>query len=122
MHKAMRPNELRIGNYVSQREEIYRLDENSLIDILEYWKQFKEVLFQPIPLTEEWLLKFGFRNECGYDCAVCYTFDFNTGHTINFLNKELYCYLDSKRLDNIKYVHQLQNLYFALTGQELEIK
>jgi len=23
---------------------------------------------------------------------------------------------------NIKYVHQLQNLYFSLTGEELEIK
>ena len=23
---------------------------------------------------------------------------------------------------NIKFVHQLQNLYFALTGEELEIK
>jgi hypothetical protein len=28
----------------------------------------------------------------------------------------------SMGLRNVKYVHQLQNLYFALTGEELEIK
>ena len=31
-------------------------------------------------------------------------------------------YLDSIRLEHIKYIHQLQNLHFALGGEELTIK
>lgn len=62
----------------------------------------------PIPLTEEWLFKFGFE---GSDIDN-YSIELSNG---NFF------ILDS--LDpiarNIFYVHQLQNLYFALTGKEL---
>ena len=68
----------------------------------------------PIPLTKEWLLKFGFIWK-------------NYG-----LRKELMCIreegsLFTMYLSNesnpfpvgLKYVHQLQNLHFALTGEEL---
>jgi hypothetical protein len=34
---------------------------------------------------------------------------------------EIYCYQGSRLLNNLKYVHQLQNLFFALTGEELTI-
>ena len=84
---------------------------------------------EPIPLTEEWLLKFGFNKEyqkgyigidvCNSDFVLTeplkmgewqtnYTFQFETGSVPKF--KE------------IEYVHQLQNLYFALTGEELILK
>ena len=79
---------------------------------------------EPIPLTEEWLVKFGFEND-------------KKGLILEFKNYS-YSYLwfnnNSGQLrlvseggkflthDNLKYVHQLQNLYFALTGKELEIK
>lgn len=124
----MKANELRIGNwYLSTKFQVPVICEMG--DFYEIYARADgsseytvDDIFEPIPLTEEWLLKFGFRNECGYNCAVCYTLDFNSGLTINFLNKELYCYLNSIRLDNIKYVHQLQNLYFALTGNELTIE
>lgn len=77
---------------------------------------------KPIPLTEEWLLKFGFDKWNDY----CYC---NSKIAVEGLFKkfnESICLLrcgndDYVELTEIKYVNQLQNLYFALTGEELEI-
>ena len=76
-----------------------------------------------IPLTPEWLTRAGFeKNIYGY-----YVYDIlEIGHTTT----EEYFELELKgtnddvgyKLIAIKYVHQLQNLYFALTGHELEFK
>ena len=79
-------------------------------------------LIIPIPLTEEWLLRFGFkRHHSDYSNGVIYIkdvpnslifrwgvypFELGSGFQIN-MGKPLEC------------VHQLQNLYFALTGEEL---
>jgi len=77
-----------------------------------------------IPLTEEWLEKFGFEEYInfynGWSCNkfLCVLSGMNhpsvDGCTIYGFNEESIC--------NLKYVHQLQNLYFALTGEELTIK
>lgn len=87
-----------------------------------------------IPLTEEWLLKFGFEKE---PMAYSRNIDlFGGGKKLSFSGDYLYL-VDSEKKnttptdiitiwnkDVIKqfYVHQLQNLYFALTGEELTIK
>jgi len=70
-------------------------------------------------LTEEWLLKFGFtRQSNAYNCHHKNDFSiwspkgsnrFDLNDTIN-------------NVPEIMYVHQLQNLYFALTGNELTLK
>ena len=63
---------------------------------------------KPIPLTEEWLVKFGFKKGVkGWFKTLDKNYKFN-----------LYLYHDSK----YKSVHQLQNLYFALTNEELTFK
>ncbi|AGO48415.1 hypothetical protein Phi10:1_gp074 [Cellulophaga phage phi10:1] len=71
---------------------------------------------QPIPLTEEWLLKFGFKRNEPY----CFIGIKKRIQLINIGNKyfRLYYYNTSIKID-IAHVHQLQNLYFALTGEEL---
>lgn len=76
-----------------------------------------------IPLTEEWLLKFGFlRHHLDYTNGVIYiknvpgTNEFEWGVFPN----ELGSGIQIKNRIKLKYVHQLQNLYFALTGKELE--
>lgn len=68
----------------------------------------------PIPITEEWLLRFGFQRE---SLKSSWTLndeeiwdDLPIGRKIIYQNTPVY------------YVHQLQNLYYALTGNELEIK
>lgn len=79
---------------------------------------------EPIQITEEWLLKLGFEYEdqTGWynygsdDCYIlCLPLDGYTEVCLGFRN-------DETQLPDIKTVHQLQNLYFALTGEELTIK
>jgi hypothetical protein len=80
---------------------------------------------QPIPLTEEWLLKFGFTSSNGWFELRCnksfYSLDVNVLMEVSIcVNNESMEY--PLYLDHIKHVHQLQNLYYALTGEELTLR
>jgi hypothetical protein len=82
----------------------------------------------PIPLTEEWLLKMGFdiSNSSGYNIknnGIEIDIWFNDDGLINDI--QISSTNISGAYPNIKhfqYVHQLQNLYFALTNEELTMK
>ena len=88
---------------------------------------------EPVPLTEEWLLKFGFKKRIEFGMVVC---DSWQGLNYWFINNKDCFTLRGDPIyglsyqggikpypeKNIKFVHQLQNLYFDLTGNELEIK
>ncbi|HUX56238.1 MAG TPA: hypothetical protein VMV77_04645 [Bacteroidales bacterium] len=89
---------------------------------------------KPIPLTEEWLLKFGFgRYKDSEYKARAWTLDDRILEKIGVTAYHFYMlktggkfqartgWMDSCGLRYIQYVHQLQNLYFALTGEELII-
>ena len=76
--------------------------------------------FRPIPLTEQWLLDFGFGKDdfCGmyvsYELNLIKIIHDNKNNTLlvdNLIGKKLF----------VEYAHQLQNLYFALTGEELQL-
>ena len=106
----MKASELRIGNYILDggdvEEVTYRVIEMLVKNQAE---------FDPIPLTEEWLLKFGFDKRM-----------FGWWSNALFLrteNRNGYFYDWQKTNETagtyIEYVHQLQNLYFVLTGKEL---
>lgn len=114
--------ELRIGNYI---DSIYFDNITHKVveirDCVVYTEKYKGISFpsiKPIPLTEEWLIKFGFKKvEDGgfkhpnihfilYGCEGEYSFCTVEGYDIN---------------DRIKFVNQLQNLCYALTGEELKI-
>jgi hypothetical protein len=146
----MKANELRIGNYlmddesdtlvvVSRIESIEYTNWNSgdefNIVVLEYGtkERYLEGDFRPIPLTEEWLLKLGFSMDDEYlsmwinDYKYCFKYRDWAKNWAFYIE-----YTDSPHPKDenqkypvsfdIRYVHQLQNLYFALTGYELEIK
>lgn len=122
-------NELRIGNlfYVfdnilSQVDWIQKESVSVLYDrqpnlsngaIVSYGK------IQPIPLTEEWLVRMGFEKYSdggdlhGIDCFYCKRKLKGAISLPDFMFNGFI---------QIKHVHQLQNLYFALTGEELTIK
>ena len=129
----MKTNELRLGNYLQLDGENYHVSEiqNSLqcVEIkrknLENPKinDYEECDLDcddllPIPLTEEILLKCGFRkSKSGTYLFDKFSFDLSD---FEFGVESDYYYLTVA--ENIKSLHQLQNLYFALTGQDLEIK
>jgi hypothetical protein len=85
------------------------------------WNPFiptNDIRINPIPLTEEWLLKFGFLK-----LGEGYEFWESSVFNIEFIrNHWHFCYTSNVLCTHIKYLHQLQNLYFALVGEELTIK
>ena len=127
----MDAKELRIGNWILdheadpkktiyyQVEEIQRLSNNKALNQTLGVTYRKGSCWtcdvEPIPLTEEWLVKFGFDNLGAYGWGIGY-------FHIRFRNIHKFYFLLENRLVRIKYVHQLQNLYFALTNEELKIK
>ena len=135
----MNANELRVGNlantsemsgynYQICRQGIIRTINNDSCNItpIKYSSPVVTVKFkniEPIPLTEEWLLKFGFeRFENEYyhsykEVEICVQF---YPFSVGLCRRNDWAFLD--RYEHIQYVHQLQNLYFALTGNELELK
>lgn len=135
----MKASELRIGNYVegvgmeypirrvndsiqyNYKTERYELDD---IDIQH---------FNPIPLTDEWFEKFGFYRDGEYwsrginDYKYCFKY---RDWADNWAFYQEFTDSPDDRDDgvkypisfDIKYVHQLQNLWFALLFEELTIK
>lgn len=121
----MKATELRIGNIVLLDDEEITL--TGIKGNTVFWKDGFDMTgltgaeIKPIPLTEEWLLKFGFKpiDERGYSKEIVNKKD---NYEYNFvLSKVDDGYDNDVCLYTIKYVHQLQNLYFALTGKELII-
>lgn len=78
---------------------------------------------KPIPLTEEILLKCGFRktNLEGYDVHFKYTNPLLRSDITAIYNSDFSLKLDGVAR-GIKYLHRLQNLFFDLTGKELEVE
>lgn len=128
----MNANELRVGNLVSYHENISVVhgitdpDYGNGIHI--HYEHTcigcDEKLIEPIPLTGKWLLKFGFKKY--FDNNNESYFRINDDM---FITADYYVYLMGddafeclKLKRKIKYIHQLQNLYFAITGEELTIK
>ena len=80
----------------------------------------------PIPLSEEWMLKFGFEKE-EVDAPAIATwnewwldgFEISSRGTEGGSENQFYYGVVTRE---VKYVHQLQNIYFALTGEELTLK
>lgn len=125
--------ELRIGNYVNLFKgidddgsdwvlcEVLMVSPNKvdLIDPL-ISQIFRSDIYSitPIPIAEEWLIKFGFTGRV----------DFKWKNNIGIQIVDGKFYFALKDMGNVffhsiiecKYVHDLQNLHFMLTGKELE--
>lgn len=116
-------NELRLGNLVNFMEDdtIFTVEEIVTDGIGVHneeestWIEIDQ--FSGIPLTEEWLLKFGFTwSHYHQDTAQREYYGINEYYVCKLNNR---FYYENTKLE---YIHQLQNLVFALTGTELELK
>ena len=133
----MKANELRIGNLL-QGDPIQNVNQGIYSDgvfaITGYGISEMELgrlqKAEPIPLTEEWLRKFGFevresstakefyigKNAITHDWLFSVVW-LDEPELIKAPNAPFY----KNGRHTLYYVHQLQNLYFALTGEELTI-
>jgi hypothetical protein len=130
----MKAAELRLGNWVDgfsdpdDRDQVEADWFNSVDDD-------GDISCRPIPLDEQWLLKAGFTHTKYIYCdenelngGIGYSDEetiIRKGDRFFFIRDESADPYDGStiyRYIEIKHVHQLQNLYFALTGEELTIK
>jgi hypothetical protein len=123
----MNASELRIGNLIRNNKtgQVYPVDGTFIMEV-ERWgiddlmTNPPKPIFAPIQITEEWLFKFGFDQSFE---------DVENSNSYYFLSPDgiggFHVYRDNEAKECIGvvyYVHQLQNLYFALTSEELTIK
>ena len=147
----IQPQELRIGNYVTinnpnswiellnipiivtgidfsmtkKEKEIWAHSNGKIRVENEYnnYNQFSQFI-DPIPLTEEILLKFGFEKIKSDEYPHKYIINKYMSDEVeieNLNSQNCFIFSHGKKFSSIKieYVHQLQNLYFSLTGKEL---
>ena len=119
----MKANELRIGNYVkclNESRQILGITKHNGTNETElHYAEFKGLFpmklfhLKPILISFQWLNDLRFKKYPKHwgmhKGSVCF-------HENNIFYKGVDIGV------KVKYVHELQNLYFALTGKELEIK
>lgn len=104
----MEAKELRIGNYVYQDGEFIQ----GITCLSIYKFDMGNINLEPIELTKDWLIKFGYTKEDSNFWFI--------GHIVWEYDDGIF--ICNKNGITLKYVHQLQNLYFALTGKELKLQ
>jgi hypothetical protein len=110
----MKAEKYRIGNFVKFNNQTIKLTPK-------YFKSLDTFkCIDSLILNEKWLVDFGFINK-GTDLYYKYRREKDGIYTI-------YCMYGTIKIRNLhgfvkdlKYVHELQNLYFALTNKELEL-
>jgi len=124
----MEARELRIGNSIYYDElnidtgkwhqKEIQVELKNLVELTN-GRSLEKNRYNPIPLTEWWLVKVGGKKVN----QIHWCINFGELKFYCQFNKKWYSSLDAIYLvDRIQYVHQLQNLYFALTGEELTLK
>ena len=128
---------LSIGNLLKRNGVVVKIDARSIFDI---WSDdgLKKLGYEPIIITEDWLLRFGFKKEdkfpsnnhgnyysiwiMDYKYSFAYApfrQDWGFYHSYTDANKDE----DNNRFDfiscGLRYVHEIQNLYYSLTHEEL---
>ena len=105
--EELRVEELRVGNLVCTRSGFEFLVEPQMI--------VEPFGLYPIPITEEWLIKVGaeewpHKKYRKFKIGMLMIGSTNNMETFSIVNLNM---------KHFKYEHQLQNLYHALTGEEL---
>ena len=114
----MNVKDLRIGNYLRKENTVVQIDARSIFDMSAPNGMSK---YEPIPLTEEWLLKFGFIDR--YNARWLQDNKMTTWE-VTIIDGKFHVTVngDEYRLCELHYVHELQNVYHSLTGEELTLK
>ena len=129
----LRANDFRSGNLILHKNEVWVINDiHGASGLITVYPKGSESLgrrsihdFQPIPLTDEWLIKFGFEADIDGDCTLGTILYYGQSRNPYKRGKALWIACDEDYFydfpTSVQYVHQLQNLYYALTGEELTI-
>lgn len=128
----MDPKDLRIGNYIQHDGKVVQIQSisNNVVEISNFDREEsnKEELFhidknsKVIPLTEKWLLNLGFEDIGGDDNERTFVYKDNRRIKIKAHQPDLiHLEIANNYWGQIQFVHNLQNLYHALIGEDLQI-
>lgn len=129
--KMTETKELRLGNYVDLIKVHKKYLEKKGVDVslfkvsqinrhaihINNKARVDVGILEPIPLTEKWILKLGFKYN-----------SFTTFYELKDVQIEnedvgtFAFYYKTFKINSLKYIHELQNLFFALTREELKLK
>ena len=122
----IKENDLRLNNLVKWNDSVQKitaiafgnclLNKNPTADY-----PVKIIEIEPIKLTEKILLSCGFKKR--KSCFGYWIYEIMFKHTV-FSVEEVdlglcYFYVENTHVSQTRYVHELQNLYFFITGEEL---
>lgn len=126
----MTTSELRIGNWVMYKDKVRKIDglwgDNFILPYHSFWSS--EEILNPILLTPEILECAGFtKSEKSNEFWEFWTLPNNwyiskSLHTEPSAGVKEGCVYWGEEYWEIKSLHHLQNIYHALTGQELKIE
>lgn len=117
--------EFRLGNYVfynGEIEFIHGLNYHEDVKLNLHADIFPIKGIYPIPLTPEWLELCGFIEKSNHNADGDEIEWYEHPKGILWREGIIYLFSDTEKLPHIQYVHQLQNFYRWVTGEELEIK
>lgn len=112
----IKASELRIGNYICCDSGFYNKPTKvtgMFIRQIDSLNNSEADNYSPIPLTPEILEKCGLLEGNKFRSIEYFNIRDENGYSLYFD--------DSYLCVDIKYLHQLQNLYYSLCGEELEI-
>ena len=120
-------HEIRLGNTykIELGDGTYKSDLINLADLENLLDDDLDDFYQAMEISEEWLIRLGFiRHHSDYSNGIIYIKNVpdNTEFEWGVYPNELGSGIQIKNRILLHYVHQLENLYFALTGEELTYK
>jgi hypothetical protein len=119
---AIKASELRIGNWVTTDAGRTGIIDGYAIQQIDEAGDVFDSGFRPIPLTPEILEKCGFEyRENNYNKFYRKAIEQASLKIMVHSERFYFSPFEMNYETELKYLHQLQNLYFALTGNELEI-
>jgi hypothetical protein len=102
----------RSGNFVLRDGEAFRITDQSLEEIM---KQ-KKYPVEGIRITEDWIESFGFFYLASTNKTHTYSYK---GIHVHYSDGQVQVFYRQRLIDVVSYVHELQNLFFGITGEEL---
>lgn len=101
----------RSGNFVLRDGEAFRITDQSLEEIN---KQRYPV--EGIRITEDWIESFGFFYLASTNKTHTYSYK---GIHVHYSDSQAQVFYRQSLIGLVSYVHDLQNLFFGITGEEL---
>jgi hypothetical protein len=109
----MKASEMRLGNWYDHNGTPKQVTVSVIEDVWEAQMTW----VKPIPLTEEWLLKFGFEVKAGK-----FGNEYHRGKfALYTASSGAISFVWDRFIKDVPFVHTLQNLHPLLTGEELKL-